>query len=264
MDETEGFVLRNALIPYIYTNARNTYETGVSLVHPMYYGYPNSPEAYSYKTQYMFGGDMIAAPITTVTNPQSHTVQKSVWLPPDVWVNWNGTEFYKGPTVVTNNYGVQDIPLFVRPGAVIPLQTAASVVSSFADPIMWTIFTFAGGNSGSGHIYEDDGESLDYMNNKYATTSVAYTLSPSTLTVNISPTSGSFTGMPSSRSHIVQVRGSHNHPSSIKVNGQTIPSGSGTPGWYISTSYNLDITLGALVISTGKFPVNTQISVEIQ
>jgi alpha-glucosidase (family GH31 glycosyl hydrolase) len=257
----QAFVLRNALIPYIYTNARNTYETGVSLVHPMYYANPNSQEAYSYKTQYMFGGDIIAAPITTVTNPQSHTVQKSIWLPSGVWVNWNGTQSHTGPTVVTNNYGVQDIPLFVRSGVVIPLQTAASVVSSFADPIMWTLFP--GANSGSGHIYEDDGESLDYLNNKYATTNVAYTSSPSTITVNISPTSGSFTGMPTSRSHMVQVRDYNNHPSSVKVNGQTIPSGSGTPGWYISMSYNLDITLGALVISTEKIPVNTQISVEI-
>jgi alpha-glucosidase (family GH31 glycosyl hydrolase) len=257
----QAMVLRNALVPYIYNNARNTFETGVSLVHPMYYANPNSQEAYSYKTQYMFGGDIVAAPITTVTSATSHTVQKSVWLPSGVWSNWNGTQTYTGPTVVSNNYGVQDIPIFVRAGAVIPLQTAASVVSSYADPVMWTIFP--GANSGKGQLYEDDGESLDYMNNKYATTSVTYSFLPSVINVVVSPTTGSSTGIPSSRSHMVQVRGYRNNPSSVKVNGQTIPEGSGTPGWYISTSYNLDITQGALVISTGKIPVNTPITVDI-
>jgi len=257
----QAFVLRNALVPYIYTNARNAFETGVSLVHPMYYANPNSEEAYSYKTQYMFGQDIIAAPITTVTNPQSHAVPKAVWLPSGVWVNWNGTKTYQGPIVVNDNYGVQDIPIFVRSGVVIPLQTAASVVSSFANPIMWTVFP--GANSGRGQIYEDDGNSLDYMSNRYATTNVAYTVSISTIMVNISPTSGSFSGMPTSRSHMVQIRDYINNPASVKVNGQTIPPGTGTPGWYISNTYTLDITQGALVISTGNLPVNSQISVEI-
>jgi len=258
----QAFVLRNALVPYIYTNARNAYETGVSLVHPMYYANPNNQEAYSYKTQYMFGEDIVAAPITTVTNPQSHGVQKAVWLPSGVWVNWNGTQIYQGPTVVTQNYGVQDIPLFVRTGVVIPLQTAASVVSAFANPVMWTLFP--GAITGQGKIYEDDGESLDYINNKYATTNVAYTSTDSNMiSVTISPTSGSFNGIPSSRSHIVQLRGYINNPSTVKVNGQSIAPGTGTPGWYIAKSYTLDITEGALVVSTGNLPVNSQISVEI-
>jgi len=257
----QAFVLRNALVPYIYTNARYAFETGVSLVHPMYYANPNSQEAYSYKTQYMFGQDIIAAPITTVTNPQSHAVPKAVWLPSGVWVNWNGTRSYQGPTVVNDNYGVQDIPLFVRSGVVIPLQTTASVVSSFADPVMWTVFPSA--NSGQGQIYEDDGNSLDYMSIYYTRTNVAYTSTATTIMVNISPTSGSFSGMPTSRYHMVQIRGYNNNPSSVKVNGQTIPQGTGTPGWYISNTYTLDITQGALVISTGNLPVNSQISVEI-
>jgi len=257
----QAFVLRNALIPYIYTYARNTFETGISLVHPMYYENPNSPEAYSYKTQYMFGGDIIAAPITTVTNPVTHTVQKSVWLPSGVWVNWNGTQTYTGPIVVTNNYEVQDIPLFVRAGVVIPLQTAASVSSSYADPLMWTVFHM-GADSGQGKIYEDDGESLGYMNNQYGTTNVVYQDTPSIIEVDISATFGSFTGKPDSRSHIVQVRG-FNTPSSVSVNGKTIPQGSGVPGWYVSNSYNLDITLGALVVSTGPLPTNNHHSVVI-
>jgi len=257
----QAMVLRNALVPYIYTNARNTFETGIALVHPMYYDNPTNDEAYTYKTQYMFGKDIVAAPITTVSDPQSHTVQKNVWLPSGDWVNWNGTESFQGPTVATYSYGVQDIPLFVRSGVVIPLQTAASVASNFANPIMWTLFPFA--NSGNGQIYEDDGESLDYINNKGAMTNVAYTATANMITVTVSPTTGSFTGMPSSRSHIVQVRGYNNNPSSVKVNGQSIAPGTGTPGWYISNSLFLDITMGALVISTGNFPVNTQISVEI-
>jgi len=256
-----AFILRNALVPYIYTNSRNAYETGVATIHPMYYDSPSEANAYSYNTQYMFGDSIVAGPITSVTSQSTHSVSKAVWLPAGTWSNWNGTKTYQGPTVVTQDYGVQDIPLFVRAGAIIPLQTGASVVSSFADPIMWTLFP--GATSGAGQIYEDDGESLDYIDNKFATTSAGYNSGTSSISVVIKPTNGAFAGMPQSRSHIVQIRGSGT-PKSVTANGNTIPPGTGTPGWYVANTYGLDITEGALVISIGQFSVGSSITVQVQ
>jgi len=259
----QALVLRNALVPYIYSYTRKTHETGIALVHPMYYENPTADEAYSYTAQYMFGDNIVAAPISTVSDKTTHAVQKSVWLPPGTWRNWNGTKSYTGPTVVNDNYYAQDIPLFVRSGVVIPLQTQDSVISPFADPIMWTIFP--GASSGSGQIYEDDSESLDYLENQFSTTTVDYKqVSPTSLQITVNPTQGSFSGIPTTRKHIVQIRGWDNQPKSVMVNGQTIPPGTGTPGWYISNDAELDITAGALVISTGSFSIKTAVSVVVQ
>jgi len=257
-----ALVLRNALVPYIYTNARKTYDTGIAIVHPMYYDNPNDDSAYSYNSQYMFGDDIVAGPISSVTNPSTHVVSKAVWLPSGTWSNWNGTKTYIGPTVVTLDYGVQDIPLFVRAGAVIALQTAASVVSPFADPVVWTLFP--GATSGAGEIYEDDGDGLGYMDSAFATTSVVYDSGPSMITVDVKPSNGGYPGMPQMRSHVVQIRGFSGTPKAVTANGKMVPQGNGTPGWYVANAYGLDITEGALVISVGQFSVKSPVTVQVQ
>ena len=44
----DAILLRYSLVPYIYTAAHNAYETGISIVHPMYYDDPEGPEAYEF------------------------------------------------------------------------------------------------------------------------------------------------------------------------------------------------------------------------
>jgi alpha-glucosidase (family GH31 glycosyl hydrolase) len=57
--------LRYALIPYLYTESRRTYDTGVAFLRPLYYDWPEAPEAYRAESQYMFGESMMVAPIVS-------------------------------------------------------------------------------------------------------------------------------------------------------------------------------------------------------
>jgi len=50
----QAFQMRLGLIPYIYTQARLTYETGVAFVRGLYIDYPDSPEAYVPDFQWQF------------------------------------------------------------------------------------------------------------------------------------------------------------------------------------------------------------------
>ena len=54
---------RYAMLPYIYTEARGTYDTGVAFLHPLYYDWPEANEAYEMKNEYVFGSQMIVNPI---------------------------------------------------------------------------------------------------------------------------------------------------------------------------------------------------------
>ena len=77
----DAIMMRYAMIPYIYTAARKAYDTGVSICRPMYYDYPESPEAYDFKEQYMFGDDMIVAPVASEISEDSLFATKKIWLP---------------------------------------------------------------------------------------------------------------------------------------------------------------------------------------
>ena len=83
---------RYNMVPYIYTMAREAYETGLSLCRPMYYDYPETQEAYDYRNQYMFGNDVMVAPATSPMK-DGYTEVK-VWLPEGQWY-----EFASGKTL---------------------------------------------------------------------------------------------------------------------------------------------------------------------
>ncbi len=58
------FQLRYAMQPYIYTEARRTYDTGVAFLRPLYYDWPeDDAEAYTSKNEYLFGDQMLVAPV---------------------------------------------------------------------------------------------------------------------------------------------------------------------------------------------------------
>ena len=59
----EAFLLRSSLIPYIYTASRETYDTGVPFLRPLYWDSPEATEAYVIKDEYLFGDSLLVAPI---------------------------------------------------------------------------------------------------------------------------------------------------------------------------------------------------------
>ena len=65
------FQLRYALQPYIYTEARRTYDTGVAFLRPLYYDWPEANEAYTSKDEYLFGDQMLVAPVVAPADKAS-------------------------------------------------------------------------------------------------------------------------------------------------------------------------------------------------
>lgn len=57
------YQLRMAMQPYLYTEARRTYDTGVAFLRPLYYDWPEANDAYTSKDEYSFGSQMIVDPV---------------------------------------------------------------------------------------------------------------------------------------------------------------------------------------------------------
>src|SRR5438874_2450683 len=82
----DEFHLRYALIPYIYTEARRTYDTGVAFLRPLYYDWPDAEQAYTAKNEYLFGDNMIVAPVVSPVDKSDGLASESVWLPRGEWI----------------------------------------------------------------------------------------------------------------------------------------------------------------------------------
>ena len=255
----QAFYLRNALGPYLYTSAHDTTATGVAAVHPLYYDFPQDDEAYDYKYQYMLGDNLLAAPITDAVDEKTNKTSKDIWLPSGEWVEWKTNMVVQGPKVVQGSYGLADLPLYAKSGAAIPTKTMTSVASASPDPLVWMVFAGTS-DHGKGYFYEDDGETMDYTNDKFATTELQFNQDQSTgtITVTITNTHGSYEGMPSKRGYGIQLRGASAKVASVSCGGKTVPQGKTVPGWYVEDTSTLLTPEGTVIISLGEFEFTTK------
>ena len=160
--------LRHAFIPYIYTMAWRNEQKGVALVRPLYHDYPQEEAAYHCPQQYLFGADFLVAPYTTPADKDTRLSRQTVWLPEGEWYHFfSGAHWSGGRTV--NVYGLlDDIPVFVRAGAIIPLGPEVSWGGT-GIPEELHVHLFAGAD-GRFELFEDDGETVAYQDGDYCVT----------------------------------------------------------------------------------------------
>ena len=84
--------LRGSLVPYLYTLARQAYDTGLPLARAMYLEWPKLGDAYRYDRQYMLGDQLLVAPVARPGDP----ARKRVWFPPGRWVDLFTGEVHTG------------------------------------------------------------------------------------------------------------------------------------------------------------------------
>ncbi|MDZ7340104.1 MAG: glycoside hydrolase family 31 protein [candidate division KSB1 bacterium] len=247
----EAILLRYALLPYIYTAARQAYDLGLSICRPLYYDYPEHDAAYQFKSQYLFGKDMLIAPITAPLSSDSMLVTKSIWLPPGEWIEWFTGERLTGPRRYRRQFALDEIPIYVKAGAIIPLQTCKkAAIETMVDPLVITIFS---GQSGFTRIYEDEGNTLGYKNDICTWTPIRFSWpQPELLRLEILPVEGQFPNMPSQRSYEIRIPGVL-PPTAIICNGQPIGydgNESAANGWrYDGNKLQLHIFLPPLRVA---------------
>lgn len=193
--------LRHALIPYIYSMAWRAHQTSISLCAPMYYGNMDNPQAFKAKDQYFFGSELIAAPVVEPASASSTFVEKRVWLPDGTWTNFFTGEHYFGNQWHTITADLEDIPVYAKPGAIVPLAPLVGW-GGIDNPDTLDLYVFPGADN-TFELYEDDGLTTDYQKGDYCITS--FSLSNNVLTIHA--TDGNLDLIPSSRTYRVHLRG---------------------------------------------------------
>ncbi len=112
--------LRERLKPYIAGLMQEASEVGTPVMRPLFYDFPQDDKAWKIEDQYLFGSDILVAPI--MENGQR---TRSIYLPKGAdWIDgWSGTS-YSGGSAIEIDAPLDQIPAFIRKGSNLPLFTA--------------------------------------------------------------------------------------------------------------------------------------------
>lgn len=216
-DMLEAVRLRYTLFPYYYTMARQTYDTGIGMVRPMYYEYPDRNEAYDYEGQYFFGDNILVAPVTEASK-NGKTTAKEIWFPEGNWWSPAKNMFINGNQITTLDFALNEIPYFYKQGSITPLNppTVKNVTERPGNMILNVI----AGADGEFVLYEDQGDNSDY-DSVYATTTFSHKYAEDKETITIFPRQGSDKGLAPERSWQVNVFGA-SKPMKVSLDGQEL------------------------------------------
>ena len=157
MDDALRF--RHRLVPYLHTMNHRAAREGIPLVRPMYYVAPQTSAAYDVPNQFVFGSELVVAPITSPRDPISLQGRVRAWLPAGTWVDIFTGVVYDGDRELSLHRGDGSIPALLRAGGILPLA-AADELDATSNPERFEIL-LAPGADGEFDLVEDDGAGRD-------------------------------------------------------------------------------------------------------
>lgn len=204
--------LRYQLIPYIYTTAFQQYSTGKPIMRALVLEHQEDYNTYGVEDQYYFGDQMIVAPVL-----EKEAQTRTVYLPEGTWYDyWDGTA-YQGKDYYNIVSPLEKLPLFVKAGAIIPMQDEVAYDNKQAYGTI-TFDIFPGENS-SYELFEDDGLSEKYMEGGYSLTKVELEEHPEALHISIGASQGDYD--PGKRAYIIKVH-LQDQLSAVRVNDHSL------------------------------------------
>ena len=189
--------LRHRLVPYLHT-MNHAAAQGTPLVRPMYWAHPERDEAYRVPNQYLFGTQLVVAPVVTPADPVSRLGSVTAWLPPGDWTDIRTGRRYAGDRELALHRELADIPVLGRAGAIVPLDAAEVPGNDPVLPDALEILVVPGAD-GAFDLIEDDGRGA------VAITPLRWDDAGRTLTVG--PAAGAVGVLPARRSWSVTIPG---------------------------------------------------------
>jgi alpha-glucosidase/alpha-D-xyloside xylohydrolase len=147
--------LRYQLLPYTYSAAYSSYQTGAPYMRALFMDFPNDPNAANIPDEYMYGPAFLVAPVT-----EQGATKRLVYLPAGCdWYNYWTNERLHGGQTIESDAPIDTLPLFVRAGSIVPL---GSEVLSADEPQSIASVRVYPGADGSFTLFRDDGKTYAY------------------------------------------------------------------------------------------------------
>ncbi|GAB2538523.1 glycoside hydrolase family 31 protein [Brachybacterium huguangmaarense] len=139
----EQLRLRHRLVPYLHAMNRRAHVEGRSLVEPVYFE-DTSAEAYAHRGQYLFGSELLVAPIV---RPMARDIARGsvdVWLPEGRWIDVFTGWAYRGGRSVRMHRDAHSVPTLLRAGGILPLVAEGEDLDARRNPEALEVIVAAG------------------------------------------------------------------------------------------------------------------------
>ena len=197
--------LRHAFIPYLYTMAQRNHTKHVPLIRAMYFEHPRDEPAYHCPDQYWFGSELIVAPFNAPADADTRLSRQVVWLPQGDWFDFFTGLRYAGDGWQVVYGRLDDIPVFAKAGAIVPLAVEENFAQRRGDagvgnPDRLELHLFPGADNVF-DLFEDDG------GQKSSVTPIRQNWSAQSWAVSIGPVQGEVGHLPKLRTYTACFRG---------------------------------------------------------
>jgi alpha-glucosidase len=157
--EAEGAIrgaldLRYRLFPYLYALAHECARTGLPPMRPMTMEFPRDRRLRDRTDEWMLGASLLAAPILAPGG------ERQVVLPRGRWLRFDTAEAEEGGRTVPVKAALDEIPLYVRAGTLLPLSPITQTTQALpGGPLELQVYP---GGDAEAEIVEDDGATMAY------------------------------------------------------------------------------------------------------
>jgi alpha-glucosidase/alpha-D-xyloside xylohydrolase len=159
--------LRYRLLPYNYTLMREACDTGLPPMRALYLYYPHDPAAVTLGDEYLWGRNLLVAP---VVEPGARL--RRLYLPAGTWYDWWTNKKVAGGRWLERQVDLGTLPLYVLAGAIVPLDPVRQYTAQpVSEPTTLIVYSQTDGEF---DLYEDDGVSLDYLQDRAVWTRIRW------------------------------------------------------------------------------------------
>ena len=153
---------RYRLIPYLYSTFYESTQTGIPVARTLAINFPFDEKIYEsdYQNEYQFGGQLLVAPAS------SDKAYCSVYFPEGMWYRLSNDNLYTGKVEAVVNCPLDDLPVFVKAGGILPLQSVIQNTTESPSPAL-EINIYNGKTPNSFTFYEDDGLTYNYESGQF-------------------------------------------------------------------------------------------------
>jgi alpha-D-xyloside xylohydrolase len=178
--------LRYRLMPYIYSLAHMVTAEHYTIMRGLAMDFQHDVLVYDIDDQYMFGPAIMANPVV-----EAGARSRAIYLPEgDGWYSfWKGNYHSGGQTIVVETE-MDEIPLFVKAGSILPIGPDMQYATEKTDPIEIRVYE---GADGEFVLYEDENDTYNYEEGKFS--KIRFSWDDSAKQLTIAAREGEYSGM---------------------------------------------------------------------